>query len=299
MLKPARSPSAAWAASPAFVDSRSASVPVVSGPPWSSPNAADRQHRDAAEQHRDAMTKDEATPRREHPLWISISRSMTVMAFVSTSAAARLSRVRQFLVERGKAADVVLVGPSKDALADLARGLGEGARRDLRVAARHVRAARGHSRGSVVGRESGSCRSALSASRRCARGSSIAPSRRGELERLAPIADFPGLPEGARANASKRCASRASIRRASFDQRRRRRGAAHAELRRAPRRGEARRSRRRPRRRARTRDRPGAARAPRSTHGDPRRAARLRARGRAPRGRPRAREGRARDGGRG
>jgi len=119
---------------------------------------------------------------------------MTVMAFVSTSAAARLSRVRQFLVERGKAADVVLVGPSKDALADLARASAKengaifGWQRVTFARLAGILAAPALAEKGLVPI------GALGVEALCARLVHRAK-QTGELERLAPIADFPGLPK--------------------------------------------------------------------------------------------------------
>jgi CRISPR/Cas system-associated exonuclease Cas4 (RecB family) len=119
---------------------------------------------------------------------------MTVMAFVSTSAAARLSRVRQFLVERGRAADVVLVGPSKDALADLARAAAKeqgaifGWQRVTFARLAGILAAPSLAEKSLVPI------GALGVEALCARLVHRAK-QSGDLERLAPIADFPGLPK--------------------------------------------------------------------------------------------------------
>ncbi len=119
---------------------------------------------------------------------------MAAIAFASSSATARLSRVRQFLAERGRAADVVLVGPGKDALADLARReVQEGGavfgwqRVTFARLAGTLAAPALAERGLVpVG--------ALGVEALCARLVHRAR-QRGELERLAPIADFPGLPK--------------------------------------------------------------------------------------------------------
>ncbi|HEX4516132.1 MAG TPA: PD-(D/E)XK nuclease family protein, partial [Polyangiaceae bacterium] len=119
---------------------------------------------------------------------------MTVMAFVSTSAAARLSRVRQFLLERGRAADVVLVGPSKDALADLARAAAKeqgaifGWQRVTFARLAGILAAPSLAEKSLVPI------GALGVEALCARLVHRAK-QSGDLERLAPIADFPGLPK--------------------------------------------------------------------------------------------------------
>jgi CRISPR/Cas system-associated exonuclease Cas4 (RecB family) len=119
---------------------------------------------------------------------------MTVMAFVSTSAAARLSRVRQFLDERGRAADVVLVGPSKDALADLARasvkehGAIFGWQRVTFARLAGILAAPALAEKALVPI------GALGVEALCARLVHRAK-QSGHLERLAPIADFPGLPK--------------------------------------------------------------------------------------------------------
>src|ERR1700690_3561901 len=46
---------------------------------------------------------------------------MPIVAVESASVSSRLARVRQFLAERGRAADVVVVGPGKDAISALLR----------------------------------------------------------------------------------------------------------------------------------------------------------------------------------
>ncbi len=118
----------------------------------------------------------------------------TLTAFESTSAEARIARVREFLAERGRASDVVVVGPRKDALADVVR-------------------AAAHEQGAVFGwqrvtfaRLAGTLAApalatrglvpigALGTEALCARLVHRAKGR-GELERLAPIAHFPGLPK--------------------------------------------------------------------------------------------------------
>lgn len=119
-------------------------------------------------------------------------------AFESSSAEARIARVRQFLAECGRAADVVVVGPRKDALADL-----------IRAAAEEERAVFGWQRVTFA-RLAGTLAAPALASRGlvpigalgtealCARLVHRAKNdpRGGEqLERLAPIADFPGLPK--------------------------------------------------------------------------------------------------------
>ncbi|HEY1956274.1 MAG TPA: PD-(D/E)XK nuclease family protein [Polyangiaceae bacterium] len=125
---------------------------------------------------------------------------------VSTSAETRLSRVRQFLAQ-SRAADVVVVGPNKDALADV-----------VRAAAKEAGAVFGWQRVTFA-RFAGTLAApalalaglvpigALGVEALCARlvhrlvprrpayGGSGDPKSRGELERLAPIADFPGLPK--------------------------------------------------------------------------------------------------------
>ena len=113
---------------------------------------------------------------------------------VSTSAETRLARVRRFLAERGKAADVVVVGANKDALADVAR-----------AAAKEAGAVFGWQR-ITFARLAGTLAApalalrglvpvgALGVEALCARLVHRSKNR-GDLERLAPIADFPGLPK--------------------------------------------------------------------------------------------------------
>ena len=121
---------------------------------------------------------------------------MALVCCVSSSAESRVSRVRQFLAARGRAADVLVVGANKDALADVAR-----------AAASEAGAVFGWQRVTFA-RLAGTLAAPALALRGlvpigslgveavCARLVHRLVSRDGGgLERLAPIADFPGLPK--------------------------------------------------------------------------------------------------------
>ncbi len=119
--------------------------------------------------------------------------SMSLALVASASAEARLARVRQFLTDRGRAADIVLVGTTKDALADVTRAAAaEGGAifgwqrvtfaRLAGTLAAPALAARGLVAVGALGVEA-SCARLVHRAKQA-----------GELERLAPIAEFPGLP---------------------------------------------------------------------------------------------------------
>ncbi len=119
---------------------------------------------------------------------------MPLKLVVSSSAESRLARVRQFLADRGRAADLVVVAETKDALADVLRGAATdmgslfGWQRTTFTRLAGTLAAPWLSEQGLVPVGS------LGVEALCARLVHRAR-QRGALERLAPIADFPGLPK--------------------------------------------------------------------------------------------------------
>src|SRR6185312_13124797 len=140
-----------------------------------------------------ASIEGESLPSLPRGMQAMIRKEGSMSLVVSTSAEARLQRVRQFLAQ-SRAADVVVVGPNKEALADV-----------VRASAKEVGAVFGWQRVTFA-RLAGTLAApalalaglvpigALGVEALCAR--LVHRSRlRGELERLAPIAEFPGLPK--------------------------------------------------------------------------------------------------------
>jgi ATP-dependent helicase/nuclease subunit B len=113
---------------------------------------------------------------------------------VSASAEARLGRAREFLARYGRSADVVVVADNKDALADLLRSSAE--RHGALFGWQRVTFARlgGTLAAPWLADRGLVAVGALAVEALCAR-LVHREKQRGTLERLAPIADFPGLPK--------------------------------------------------------------------------------------------------------